>query len=72
MIIVKRKDDENSQKTVSTFLRRSKKANTVSRLRRSKHHTKQGTNKKKRLAKEKKMRMLKWAEENKYNSNLPY
>ena len=33
MIIVKRKNDDNSQKVVSTFLRRVKKSKLVARLR---------------------------------------
>lgn len=72
MIIVKRKNDDNSQKVVSTFLRRVKKSNLVARLRKSKHHGKQSPLAKKKAAKMRKMRMLKWEEENKYSNNNPY
>ena len=68
MIQITRSDDDSSQKLVSKFMRRVKKANLVARLRKTRYHKKKSVNGQKRVAKERAMRMMKWAEENKYVS----
>ena len=64
MIVVKKKEGETSQKMVSTFLRRVKKSNLVSRFRKTRHHSKKRT---KRVAKIKALTTVNYLEKNKYN-----
>lgn len=65
MIFVTRKDEENSQKVVATFLKRSKKANTVARARKTKYHNKKDTS---RMTKAKALRTVNWLKENEFKN----
>lgn len=65
MIQVVRKNEENSQKLVGTFLKRVKKSNLVARVRKTRYHSKKRTS---RVAKLKALSTVKYLKDNEFNS----
>jgi hypothetical protein len=65
MIFVTRKEGENSQKTVSGFLKRVKKSNMVARARKTKFFNKKVSS---RLQKIKKLGVVQWFKDNEFKN----